>query len=65
MGFGTRLCAGTRARVQVSATARWYGVNARIERGQLAIRTLTGRSLLYTEATDSVKVRLLTAKGCF
>jgi len=65
MGFSTRLCAGTRARVQFSVTARSYGVNARVERGHFAVRTPAGKPLVYTEAADSGRARLSTAKGCF
>jgi len=106
MGFSTKRCSGTRAKVPLSPRglsggaasqlgeelkcvtpkrvllrtrttfrepttpeldrkAGWYGANARIERGQVAVRTLAGKPLVYGEVADSGKARLFTAKGCF
>lgn len=50
---------------ELDVKSRWYGANARIEEGHLAVRTLTGKPLVYAEASDSGKARLFTQKRCF
>ena len=106
MGFSTKRCGGTRAKVALSPRGLgggaasqlgeeikcvtpkrvlvrirstftepitpeldrkggWYGANARIEKGQIAVRTLTGKPLVYAEVSDSGRARLFTARSCF
>jgi hypothetical protein len=106
MGFSTKRCGGTRAKLELSprglgggaasqlgeeikcVTAKrvlvrirsmftepitpdldrkggWYGANARIEKGQIAVRTLSGKPLVYAEVSDSGRARLFTARSCF
>jgi hypothetical protein len=50
---------------ELDRKARWYGADSRIEKGQLAVRTLAGKPLVYGEVFDSGKARLFTARGCF
>lgn len=50
---------------ELDRKARWYGAVARIQTGQLAVRTLTGRPLVHGEVADSGKARVFTARSCF
>lgn len=43
----------------------WQGASARIAKGQLAVRTLSGKPLVYAEVADSGKARVFTARSCF
>ncbi len=43
---------------------RTFAANGRIERGQIAVRTLTGKPLVYGEVFDSGKATLFTTGGC-
>lgn len=43
---------------------RSFSAIGRIEKGQLAVRTLTGKPLVYAEVFDSGKARLFTTGNC-
>jgi len=45
-------------------TQRSYAAIGRIEKGQLAVRTLTGKPLVYAEVADSGRARAFTTGTC-
>ena len=51
------------AALRLDSKRRWTSATARIDRGQFAVRTTTGRPLVYAEVLDTGQARLFT-KGC-
>jgi hypothetical protein len=47
-----------------AADKRTFTAVGRMERGQIAVRTLTGKPLVYAEVSDAGKARLFTTGGC-
>ena len=77
LGEELKCVTASRVRVRVRATFAapvtleldrkngWQGASARIEKGQLAVRTLSGKPLVYADVVDSGKARVFTARSCF
>ncbi|MBA3433000.1 MAG: hypothetical protein H0U08_02785 [Actinobacteria bacterium] len=63
--FLVRVRAVLRSPAALRARQGFLATNAPVREARLAVRTLTGRPLVYAEAFDSGKTRLLTAKSCF
>jgi hypothetical protein len=50
--------------LKIDKLRTWYSALGRIDRGQIAVRTTSGKALAYGEALDSGKARLFTSGGC-
>jgi hypothetical protein len=61
-----RVRAVFRAPVELKAVARrtFYSAEGRVEQGQIAIRTLAGKPLVYGDVREAGRARLFTTGGC-
>lgn len=50
--------------VKLDKPRTWYSATGRIGNAQLAVRTATGKALVYAQTLDSGKARLFVSRGC-